>query len=318
VVTVCDATIEVILNIVVVGRSGQISWELQHLLTGLGQLTVVGRPETDLASPAPLCQSIRQSNPDVIVNAAAYTAVDQAEAEPDLATAINAEAPRLMAEEAKRLKALFIHYSTDYVYDGTKASAYSELDTARPLNMYGTSKLAGDRAIESVGGSYLIFRTSWIYGPRGKNFLLTIMKLAAERDELRVVNDQIGAPTSSRDVAQATKLVISKLTAAGQRLDSLGDRRGIYNMTTQGSVSWCGFATAILEEMCRRVMNQGPLARIVPISTAERLTAAVRPKNSCLANEKILQTFGVALPDWNTSLVAVMEEIAGSRSSRPN
>jgi dTDP-4-dehydrorhamnose reductase len=287
-------------------------------LTDFGRVETVGRPEIDLGSPASLRQRIREAKADVLVNAAAYTVVDQAEAEPQLAMAINAEAPRVMAEEAKRLNALFIHYSTDYVFDGTQSEPYHELDIPNPLNVYGASKLAGDRAIESVGGAYLIFRTSWIYGPRGKNFLLTMMKLGIELDELRVVDDQIGAPTSSKDIAQATKLVISQLAGSGREADALGDRRGIYNMTTEGSVSWYGFARTILDEIGRRGLNEGRLARIVAIPSSERVTAATRPKNSRLANAKIRGTFGVVLPDWKTSLGRVMDEIVTSRSVRSN
>jgi dTDP-4-dehydrorhamnose reductase len=298
------------LNIVVVGRSGQIAWDLQSLLTGLGQVTAIGRPEIDLAFPESLRQVIRQLKPAVLVNAAAYTTVDRAEAEPELAMTINADAPRVMAEEAKRLNALFVSYSTDYVFDGRKASPYTEMDVTNPLSVYGASKLAGDRAVEAVAGDYLIFRTTWVYAPRGKNFLLTIMKAAAERDELRVVDDQIGAPTSSRDIAGATLRVIAQVLDGDRRGPARGERSGIYNMTSQGSVSWCGFAATIIEEMRRCGLNRGRLAKVVPITTSEYPTAATRPKNSRLSGEKMRDTFGLDLPDWKTSLVTVMEEIA--------
>lgn len=301
------------MNIVVVGRNGQIAWELQHLLTGLGQVTVIGRPEVDLANPGSVRQVIRQLRPRVLVNAAAYTAVDRAEAEPELAMAINAEAPQVMAEEAKRLNALFVGYSTDYVFDGGKASPYTESDVTNPLSMYGASKLAGDRAVEAVAGPYLIFRTSWVYAPRGKNFLLTMMKAAAERDELRVVDDQIGAPTSSRDIARATLQIIEQVTDGDGELHALGERRGIYNMTSQGSVSWYGFAATIIEEMRRCGINAGRLAKVVPIPTSEYPTPAIRPKNSRLSNEKMRQAFGLILGDWKTSLMEVMEKIANCK-----
>lgn len=298
------------MKIAIIGRSGQIASELQQLLPDLAQVFAVGRPEIDLASPASVRRAIRELRPDILVNAAAYTAVDQAEAEPDLAMAINGEAPALMAEESKRLGALFVHYSTDYVYDGSKDSPYNENDGVNPLNVYGASKLAGDRGIEAISGAYLIFRTSWIYGPRGRNFLLTIMKLLTERDELRVVDDQRGAPTSSRDVAEATKTIISQYIKENRGVDGLGDRRGIYNMTTQGSVSWHGFAAAIVEGMRRADRTGNSLARIVPINSGERPAAAARPKNSRLSNEKIYRTFGVRLRDWRISLDSVMEEVA--------
>jgi dTDP-4-dehydrorhamnose reductase len=279
-------------------------------LTGLGQVTAIGRPEVDLANPGSMREIIRQIKPSVLVNAAAYTTVDRAEAEPELAMTVNAEAPRVMAEEAERLNALFVGYSTDYVFDGGKTSPYTELDVTNPLSVYGASKLAGDRAIEAVGGAYLIFRTSWVFAPRGKNFLLSMMKAAAEREQLRVVDDQIGAPTSSREIARATLQIIQQVTDGDGGLRALGERRGIYNMTSQGSVSWYGFTVTIIEEMRRRGLNEGHLAKVVPILTSEYPTPATRPKNSRLSGEKMRQTFGLTLPDWKTSLLTVMEEIA--------
>jgi dTDP-4-dehydrorhamnose reductase len=220
----------------------------------------------------------------------------------------------VMAEEAERLGALFITYSTDYVFDGKKASPYSETDPAAPLNVYGASKLSGERAVEAVGGSYLIFRTSWVYGARGKNFLKTIVKLAAERPELRVVDDQVGAPTWSRDLADATRKIIEQLMtqAASEKIpiaEALGNRRGIYHMTAAGSVSWCGFASAILEEMEKRGPSRGSLANIVPIPSSEYPTPTARPRNSRLCNDKLKNAFGLTLPHWRTSLTAVMGEL---------
>ena len=294
------------LNIVVVGRNGQIAWELQGCLRSLGEVKAVGRPECDLARPESLRRIVRESMPDVVIHAAAYTAVDQAETNEEAATVLNAEGPRVLAEEAKRINALFITYSTDYVFDGLKASPYTESDAANPLNAYGRSKLAGDRAVEAVGGDYLILRTSWVYGSRGKNFLRTIMNLALDRKELRVVDDQVGAPTWSRDVAAATAKVIERLAASSKEREPLGDRKGIYNVTSQGSVSWFGFAQAIVDSMCRSGVKREELARLVPVSTGEYPTAAVRPRNSVLSNEKIRRNFGIVLPDWNTSLARVM------------
>src|SRR5215831_18772675 len=212
-----------LLRIVVVGRSGQIARELQTLLTGLGQVVVIGRPEIDLRNPDSVRLILRQLEPDVLINAAAYTAVDRAESEPEHAMAINAEAPRIMAEEAKRLNTIFISYSTDYVFDGSKASPYTELDIAKPLNAYGASKLAGDLAVQAVAGAYLIFRTSWVYAPHGSNFPRTIMKLAAERERLRIVDDQTGAPTASRDIARATVQIIGQVTGGRHGIEPGGD-----------------------------------------------------------------------------------------------
>jgi dTDP-4-dehydrorhamnose reductase len=305
-------------RIVVIGSQGQIAWELQHSLPAIGSVSTVGRPDVDLADPGSIRAMIRRFEPDVLVNAAAYTAVDQAETEPELAMKVNGEAPQVMAEEMNRIQGLLINYSSDYVFDGEKLTAYAESDAPRPLNAYGASKLVGDCSVEAAGGSYLVFRTSWVYSARGKNFLRTVLRLAAEREELRVVDDQIGAPTCSKDIAQATTQVLQQLT--GQicsPAEALGDRRGIYNMTAQGSVSWCGFAKAIVEEM-RHHGGKRNLARVVPITTAEYPTAAVRPKNSRLTNEKLRVRFGVELPEWKTSLTKVMKEAETSGRSLPH
>ena len=302
------------LKIVIVGRNGQLAWEANQRFQGLGQIVCVGRPELDLLDIDGVRAEIRRIRPSVLVNSAAYTAVDQAESEPEAAMKINSEAPAAMAEEAKRLGALFITYSTDYVFDGKKASPYSETDSTAPLNVYGASKLSGERAVEAVGGSYLIFRTSWVYGARGKNFLKTIARLAAERTELRIVDDQVGAPTWSRDLANATRKIIEQLVtqAASEKIpivEALGDRRGIYHMTAAGSVSWCGFASAILEEMGKRGLGKGNLAKVVPITTSDYPTPAARPQNSRLCNDKLKNTFGVTLPQWRGSLTLVMDEL---------
>jgi len=305
-----------LLRILIVGRNGQLAWELQQVLPALGMVTVIGRPEADLCEPDSIRRAIRKSRADVIVNAAAYTAVDQAETDCPLAFRVNAEGPAVMAEEAQKGNALFITYSTDYVFDGRKESPYTETDTPNPLNAYGASKLAGDCAVEHIDGAYLILRTSWVYGPRGKNFLRTIMKLAVERQELRVVDDQIGAPTSSEDIAQATGQMIRQLAGEKGLLQALRDRRGIYNLTSQGSVSWFGFARSIIEEMVRRGMKKERLAKLVPISTRDYPTAAARPKNSRLSNERIIRTLGVVLPEWSVSLAKVVEATQVSETTR--
>ena len=301
-------------KIVIIGRNGQLAWEAQQHFQGLGEVICVGRPEFDLLNIDDVRAEIRRIKPSILVNAAAYTAVDQAESEPEAVMKINSVAPAVMAEEAKRLDALFITYSTDYVFDGKSASPYKETDRTAPLNVYGASKLSGERAVEAVGGSHLIFRTSWVYGARGKNFLKTILKLATERPELRIVDDQVGAPTWSRDLADATRKIIEQLMkkAAAEKIsigDALGDRRGIYHMTAGGSVSWCGFATAIVEEMGKRGLGEGNLAKVVPIPSSDYPTPAARPHNSRLCNDKLKNTFGVMLPAWRTSLAAVMDEL---------
>jgi dTDP-4-dehydrorhamnose reductase len=303
------------LKIVIVGRNGQLAWEAKQRFQGLGQIICVGRPEFDLLDLNGVREEIRRIKPSVIVNTAAYTAVDQAESEPEAAMKINSEAPAVLAEEAKRLGALFITYSTDYVFDGKSAAPYSESDSTAPLNVYGASKLSGERAVRAVGGNHLIFRTSWVYGVRGKNFLMTILKLAEEKPELRIVDDQVGAPTWSRDLADATRNVLEHLvsqspsarTSIGEVLD---DRRGIYHMTAAGSVSWCGFATAIVEEMERCGLSRGTLAKLIPIPSSEYPTPAARPHNSRLCNDKLKNAFGVTLPQWRESLAVVMDELA--------
>jgi dTDP-4-dehydrorhamnose reductase len=302
------------IKIVVVGRNGQLAWEANQRFQGLGEIVSVGRPELDLLDPNGVREEIRRIKPAIVVNAAAYTAVDQAESEPEAAMRINSEAPAAMAEEAKRLGALFITYSTDYVFDGKSPGPYRENDPTAPLNVYGASKLSGEKAVEAVGGNHLTFRTSWVYGARGKNFLRTILKLAAERSELRIVDDQVGAPTWSRDLADATKKVIEQLLTKCESEnipigEALGNLRGIYHMTAAGEVSWHGFAMAVVEEMQRRGFSQGSLAKIIPIPSSEYPTPAVRPNNSRLCNDKLKNTFGVTLPPWRRSMETVMDEL---------
>jgi dTDP-4-dehydrorhamnose reductase len=302
------------LKIVIVGRNGQLAWEATQRFQGLGEIICLGRPEFDLLDLNGVREEIRRIKPTVIVNAAAYTAVDQAESESEAAMKINSQAPAAMAEEAKRLGALFITYSTDYVFDGKSATPYSETNPTAPLNVYGASKLSGERAVEAVGGNHLIFRTSWVYGARGKNFLKTILKLATERPELRIVDDQVGAPTWSRDLADATRKIIEQIVSKIESEniligEALGDRRGIYHMTATGSVSWCGFAAAILEEMRKRGLSNGAAAKLVPIPSSDYPTPAARPHNSRLCNAKLKNAFGVTLPAWQQSLAAVMDEL---------
>ena len=261
-------------------------------LAPLGEVLALDRAGLNLAETDQIVSAVRSLRPDVIVNAAAYTAVDRAESEPDAVQAINCAAVAVLAEEAKRAKALLVHYSTDYVFDGTKGEPYVEDDRPNPLNAYGRSKLAGEQAIQSVGGPHLILRTSWIYAPRGKNFLLTIRRLLAEKGELRVVSDQVGAPTSAAALAKATAELLLRHRAA-----ALGDVRGLYHAAAAGFTSWHGFASEIA-----RLEGYDSAARVLPIPSGEYPTAARRPANSRLSSASLLARFGVALPDWRESL----------------
>ncbi len=279
------------MRILIAGKNGQIGWELQRTLGALGEVTALGRAEMDLSKPDAVRARIREIKPDIIVNAAAYTAVDKAESEPDLAMAVNGVAPGIMVEEAKRLGALLVHYSTDYVFDGTKSSPYTEEDSPNPLSVYGKTKLAGERAVAASGADYLILRTGWVYSTRGKNFLLTILRLAAERPELKVVGDQQGAPTWARDIAETTARV----------LDEPKETSGLFHLSASGATSWFGFATEIL-----RISGQTTPVRSIPSS--EYPTPAARPANSVLDNTKFRTSFGLELPAWQSSLKQCLAE----------
>ena len=282
-------------RIMLLGAQGQVGVALARTLPALGTVEACDRARVDLASAAAIRSAVRELAPDIIVNAAAYTAVDRAESEAELALAINGEAPGILAEEARNANALLVHYSTDYVFDGTKADAYLEGDATHPLGAYGRSKLAGEQAIQAVGGAHLIFRTSWVYSHHGANFMKTMLRLAGERDHLRVVADQIGAPTSSNAIAQATaRCLTCYLSATQAGLD------GLYHMSCGGKTSWHGFATEIFAQF----LSQDHRARIKvePISTDAYPTPAQRPRNSVLSNAKLLARFGVGLPDWQVAL----------------
>jgi dTDP-4-dehydrorhamnose reductase len=276
--------------ILLTGAAGQLGFELARLLPAHGEVQALGRAALDLTDADAVAASVRRVKPQIIVNAAGYTAVDRAESEPALADAINARAPAVLAEEAKRLDALLIHYSTDYVFDGNSREPYREEDQANPLNVYGRSKLDGERAIAAVGGAHLILRTSWIYGWHGQNFLLTMRRLAATRDELRVVADQFGVPNWSRVLAEATAGLVSRGAAA------LAKKSGTYHLSGRGRASWFDFARAIFDDTDR--------PRVVPITTAEYPTPARRPASAVLATGKFEETFGIALPDWRETLAA--------------
>lgn len=296
------------MKILLLGPSGQLGWELQRSLPAVGEVSAVGRPEIDLTDADSIRRILAASPAELIVNAAAYTDVDRAEDESELAWRSNAEAPGVMAEQARRMGAAFISYSSDYVFDGAKAGRYVETDAPNPLNQYGRSKLAGERAVAAVGGSALLLRTSWVYGSRGRNFLCTMLRLGQECDELRVVDDQIGAPTWSRAIANATAQIVQcALRRAkgwpGSAAEALRDYAGLYHLTAGGEVSWCGFAQVIL-----RYRTNGHCA-VQAIRSSESPARAARPHNSRLDNTKLRETFGVALPDWRASLPEVMREL---------
>jgi dTDP-4-dehydrorhamnose reductase len=260
----------------------------------------------DLANPDSIRRAVREHKPNLIVNTAAYTAVDKAEEEPDLAMAINGTAPGILTEEAKRLGAAVVHYSTDYVFDGNKDTPYTEQDTPNPLNVYGKTKLVGEQAIQAVGAPHLIFRTSWVYGARGKNFLLTILRLARERDDLRIVDDQVGAPTWSRMIAEVTAQILVQFYGRLTPHPSLfADIGGIYHMTAGGQTSWFGFAAAILNYVPGSV---APVPHLTPIITEEYPTPAKRPRNSVMSNVKLNHQFDVKMPRWEIGLRLCTEE----------
>ncbi len=284
------------MKILLTGKNGQIGWELAHALAPLGEVIAFDRGGLDLAVPDQIVGAVRSVRPDVLVNAAAYTAVDLAESEPDAAHAVNAAAVAVMAEEAKRVQALLIHFSTDYVFDGMKDIPYIEEDRPNPINVYGRSKLAGEQAIRSIDGPHLILRTSWVYAARGRNFFLTIRRLLREKDEVRVVSDQMGAPTPAEALASATGTLLRQHGAA-----NLGETRGTYHVTAAGHTSWHGFAT----EIARLELPDHPNPpRILAIASDQYPSPARRPGNSCLSNEKLLRCFGIELPRWEACLEA--------------
>jgi dTDP-4-dehydrorhamnose reductase len=281
--------------ILLLGRHGQVAWELQRTLQTIGHLTTLGSADLNLVDGEQIRAAVRQIRPQIIVNAAAYTAVDKAESEVELARSINAIAPTILAEEAQGLGALLVHYSTDYIFDGRKNGAYLEEDATNPLSVYGQTKLAGEQGIQSIGGDHLILRTTWVYGNRGKNFLLTILRLAAERPELKIVADQIGAPTWSRSIATVTGQILSQWPQ--------NPASGTYHLSGSGSTSWHGFAEKIVE-YAQKYHPEKALAvqRILPIGTSDYPTPAQRPANSRLDNSKLRNTFGLGLPDWEQDL----------------
>jgi len=275
------------LRILITGKDGQVGWELQRALPALGEVVSTGREDLDLGDADAVQRKVREVKPDLIVNAAAYTAVDKAESEPGLAMRVNGIAPGVLAAEAKRLGALLVHYSTDYVFDGTKSAPYVEDDPASPLNVYGQTKHEGELRVIGSGCRHLILRTSWVYGPRGRNFYLTILSRARQGERLRVVGDQVGAPTSVVSIARGT---IACLRQGGE---------GLFHMTDAGSTSWYGFASAI-------VAAAGLQAELEEIRSSEYPTPARRPANARLDCSRLRAQSGLSLPDWREDLAQTL------------
>jgi dTDP-4-dehydrorhamnose reductase len=275
-------------TILVTGAAGQLGYELVAALAPFGRVVALDRGALDLADPDAIVRVVRALRPSLVVNAGAYTAVDLAESQRELAFAVNARAPEVLAGEVARQGALLVHYSTDYVFDGAARAPYGESATPAPLNVYGASKLAGERAIAASGARALTFRTSWVYGLRGRNFLLTIRRLAAERDEIRVVDDQAGVPNWCRTLATATAALVAR------GLPYLAERAGLYHLSSSGQTTWCGFARAIVGTALR--------PRIVPIASSEYPTPARRPAYGVLATDRFRHVFGFDLPPWRDAL----------------
>jgi dTDP-4-dehydrorhamnose reductase len=296
------------MRLLLLGANGQVGWELRRSLMPLGEVMALDRQQCDLSQPERLPALVRDMSPAVIVNAAAYTAVDQAEGEEQLAMTVNCAAAGVLAEQARACGALLVHYSTDYVFDGTKEAPYLEEDTPHPVNAYGRSKLAGEIAIRQAGAAYLIFRTSWVYAARGRNFVRTLLQLAGERDELPVVADQVGTPNWARNIADATAYAVRQALA-----ERVGGSfvSGLFHLTASGTTSWYGFGSAIMEYAMRNgLIAAQRLPRLRPIPTEEYPTLAARPRNSGLGGNGLSERFGIVLPDWKQGLTLCLREIA--------
>jgi dTDP-4-dehydrorhamnose reductase len=289
------------MKILLIGANGQVGWECQRSFASLGKVIVLERQQLDLTDTQAIRDKIQHISPDIIVNATAYTAVDKAEQEPQLAAAINTLAPQVMAEEAVKLDIPLIHYSTDYVFDGEIGRAWTEEDKTNPQNVYGKTKLAGEQAIAATGAAYLILRTSWVYGARGNNFLRTMIRLATERDKVSVVNDQFGSPTWSRDLANATAEIMT------QGIEQIADKSGVYHLTAAGKTSWYGFAQVIFEMLQQQGHN---VAELTGIPSRDYPTPAARPAYSCLNNDKFKSAFNLQIPEWEGQVRLVMKSLA--------
>ncbi len=293
-------------KILLTGINGQVGHALQSQLTGF-DCVGMSRQQLDLTNVQMIRRVIQEIKPDIIINPAAYTAVDKAESEPELAYAINATAPGVIAEEAKKLGAALIHFSTDYVYDGSQSTPYEETDQVNPISIYGKTKLAGEDAIRAVGIPHLILRTSWVYGAYGKNFLKTIVRLATEREELGIVADQFGAPTSDLSIAKGVAKLLLKWLPEEERMT------GVYHFTNTGRTSWHGFACEIVKQYNTKVSLKVAEKNIKPLTTADYPTPASRPENSCLNNTKLKSTFGFELPSWQDGLKEVIQTMPSNQ-----
>lgn len=294
------------MKILLTGKNGQVGFELQRALAPLGEIAAVDHQECDLSKPAAIRQLIADFKPQVIINPAAYTAVDKAESEPALADAVNTVAPGILGEEAARHGALVIHYSTDYVFDGTKDGAYREDDTPNPQSVYGRSKLAGEQALQASGADHLIFRTSWVFGAHGGNFAKTMLRLAAERDRLNIVADQFGAPTSAALLADVTAQILGQY----QRQGRADFPFGLYHLVASGCTTWHEYAQTVIRaaQVAGRPLKLSA-AEVQPIATRDYPLPAPRPANSRLDTGKLRQTFGLELPAWQDGLAHVLQQI---------
>ena len=290
-----------VMKILLLGKNGQVGWELRRTLAPLAEVVAVDYPEINFTDIPALRRLVAATDPSVVVNAAAYTAVDKAESEPELCREINAIAPGVLAEAAKKADALMVHYSTDYIFDGTKTSPYVETDAPNPLGVYGRSKLDGDQAMKASGADHLIFRLCWVYGARGQNFMLTIQRLARERDKLRVVRDQFGCPTWSRMIAEATAQALKQVLAGADRSAFTGE----YHLAAGGQANWHEFASRIVELMPEA---ERKCREIEAITTPYYPLPAKRPAYSVLDCGKLQKTFGLRLPDWEASLRQVLDK----------
>ncbi|MBC8285610.1 MAG: dTDP-4-dehydrorhamnose reductase [Nitrospinae bacterium] len=289
------------MKILLTGKNGQVGWELNRSLAKLGTVFAMGRDQMDLSRPETLGSIIQEIRPDIIINAAAYTAVDKAESEPELAMTVNGIAPGVIAEEAKKIGAGMIHYSTDYVFDGKATSPYKEEDSTVPLNIYGKSKLAGEKAVGQAGIDHIILRTGWVYSLRGSNFLLTVQKLAQNRKQIKIVDDQRGGPTWARTIAEGTAHILEQ-SLKGTTTSKVFTDSGVFHMTCDGETSWFGFANKIFE-----LSGLSKSVELIPIPTIEYPTPAVRPGYSLLSNSKLKQAFGYEMPQWQEALQECMD-----------
>jgi dTDP-4-dehydrorhamnose reductase len=303
-------------TILITGRDGQLGFELRRTLAPLGRIIAIDIDNVDFCNLEAVREYVGSSGADIIVNAAAYTAVDRAEAERETAQRINGDVPGVMAEELKRRGgSLFVHYSTDYVFDGAATSPYTEEDTPNPVNVYGETKRMGEVAVQRAGVPHVTLRTEWLYATRGKNFLLTILRLARERKPLRIIADQVGAPTWARMLAEASAQVVGRFLHASAA--EAKDWSGIYHLTAAGQTTWHGFTEAILVESLQQLQKlkrttdwcESALASLVPIPTSEYPTPARRPSCSVLSNEKIGRVFGIQMPDWRDQVRLALEDL---------